>query len=383
MKLPPYAGERLACAYFFAMPGLAYGILTSRLPAIRAAINADAGEIGFMLLALGMSTLVGLLACNFLIERFNAKSVTGFAAIFLALAITIAGIAASYSQITLFLLIAGFGVGLCDVGMNAQGIFLERSRNILCLSFLHATSSIGGVTGSLSGSLFAGLGLAPFWNLAIILGLYLLLWPFAYKYMPVDKAPQPKKSFRPCWSPVPLFVLLCGALSLACHIAEGSTAEWGSLLLNTVKGASQQEAALVFAAFTGAMVICRLCSDSLRRHVSDFLLAGAGSLLGALGMAVALLSPWPWLCLIGYALLGAGLAPVVPILFSRAGAISSITPGKASSIVSIFSYAGLLLFPPFLGMLGEAFGLVNSLWIICGLCLLLAAGSIILRKKSA
>ncbi|MBD5552961.1 MAG: MFS transporter [Desulfovibrio sp.] len=381
IQKPAFLAERLACAYFFVMPALAYGILTSRLPALKTMLNADDGAIGFMLLALGLSTLVGLVACNFLIERFNARSVTGYAALFLAIAMTIAGIAASYWQITLFCLIAGFGVGLCDVGMNAQGIFLERSRNILCMSFLHASSSIGGVCGSLSGSLFAELELAPFWNFALILGPYLLIWPLAYFHMPVDKPARKAGTSRPCWAPVPMFVCICGLLSLVCHIAEGSSAEWGSLLLNTVKGASQEEAALVFASFTGAMVICRLGSDALRRHVSDRRLAVLGSLTGSLGMAVAILSPWPWLCLCGYAIMGAGLAPIVPILFSRAGSIPDVTPGKASAVVSVFSYAGLLLFPPFLGMLGEAYGLTRALWLISILCLLMAAGSQTLRPR--
>lgn len=376
-----FRARKLACAYFFAMPALAYGILTSRLPALKAIVGAEEGQIGFMLLALGCSTLVGLMACNFLIERYNARIVTALAGLWLAIAVTIAGYAASYWQLTTFCLIAGLGVGFCDVGMNAQGIFLEQRYNILCLSFLHACSSIGGVAGSLSGSLFVELGLSPFLNFVVILGLYLLLWPFAFKYMAQDKPlGQPGTKKARCWGPISLFVCLCGALSLICHIAEGSAAEWGSLLLNSVKHAPQEIAALVFAFFTGAMVICRLLSDRLRQHVSDFKLTLYGSLVGAGGMALVLLSPWPWLCLCGYAIMGAGLAPVVPVLFSRAGAVPGVSPGHASAIVSIFSYAGLLFFPPFLGMIGQAYGLASVLWLIVALCLIIALCSGILRK---
>lgn len=373
--------EKLACAYFFAMPALAYGILTSRLPALKNIVHANEGDIGFMLLALGCSTLVGLFTCNYLIELFNAKIITAFAGLFLAIAITIAGLASSFWELTTFCLIAGFGVGLCDVGMNAQGIFLEQRYNILCLSFLHACSSVGGVAGSLSGSLFAELSLSPFWNFIIILGAYLLIWPLAFKNMVQDKPIEKQVCKRPCWGTISIFVCLCGVLSLLCHVAEGSSAEWGSILLNTIKGASQEVAALVFAFFTGAMVICRFCSDKLRRHISDYHLAFWGSLLGACGMAIVLLSPWPFVCLLGYACMGAGLAPVVPILFSRAGAVPGISPGQASAVVSIFSYAGLLFFPPFLGMLGEAYGLSNTLWIIAGLCLAITAGSLTLKNK--
>lgn len=376
--------EKLACAYFFALPAIAYGILTSRLPALKLIVNADDGQIGFTLLALGCSTLAGLLACDFLIERYNARLVTAFAGLLLAGAIIAAGFASSYWELTGFCLLAGIGVGLCDVGMNAQGIFLERKYQIMCLAFLHACSSIGGVMGSLSGSLFADLNLSPFLNFLCILGAYLLLWPFAFKNMAHDKPLQKKGEKKRVWlGPISLFVVICGVLSLICHVVEGASAEWGSVLLYSVKGASQEVAALVFACFTGAMVVCRLCSDRLRRHVSDFYLSFFGSLLGAGGMALILLSPWPWLCLCGYAIMGAGLAPVVPLLFSRAGAVPGVSPGQASAVVSIFSYAGLLFFPPFLGMLGQKLGLASALWIIVALCLCLMFGSRVLRAPRA
>lgn len=383
----------MACAYFFALPAIAYGTLTSRMPAFKELVGADDGQIGFMLLALGGSTLVGLLACSFFIDRYGSRSITALAGLLLGLAMIAASIASSFWQMTGCCLLAGFFVGLCDVGMNAQGIFLEQRYSILCLAFLHACSSIGGVAGSLSGSLFARLDLSPFLNFVVVMGAYLLLWPVAFAFMARDnraraasarETPAPASpQGRLCWGPVLVFVGTCGLLSLVCHVVEGSTAEWGSLLLVQIKHASDEVAALVFAFFTGAMVICRMFSDRLRSWISSFHLLFYGSLLGAGGMALVLLSPWPSLCLAGYAIMGIGLAPGVPLLFSIAGAAPGVTPGKASGVVSVFSYAGLLFFPPFLGMIGEEFGLANTLWIVVALCLALAFGSYAIRRAPA
>lgn len=386
------AAKKMASAYFFALPALAYSTLTSRMPAFKELVNADDGQIGFMMLALGCSTLVGLLACSFFIDRYGSRLITSLAGLLLGLAMIAASFASSYWQMTGCCLLAGLFVGLCDVGMNAQGILLEQRYSILCLAFLHACSSIGGVVGSLSGSLFARLHLSPFLNFVIVMGSYLLIWPFAFAFMAKDKPGEAGKiaddTTHPAasprrlrWGPVLIFVGTCGLLSLVCHVAEGSTAEWGSLLLAQIKHASDEVAALVFASFTGSMVICRLFSDHLRSLISSFHLLFYGSLLGGAGMALVLLSPWPGLCLVGYAVMGAGLAPVVPLLFSLAGAAPGVTPGRASGIVSVFSYAGLLFFPPFLGMLSEEFGLANTLWVVVALCLALAFGSIPLRRK--
>lgn len=380
MQQQEFFRRRLACAYFFVMPSLAYGILTSRLPALKIALQANDSQIGYTLLGLGVATLCGLFGCNFLIHRYNAKIITALAAAFLACAMSIAGFASSYWQFTAFCLLAGFGVGLCDVGMNALGIHLEQTSKILCLAFLHACSSIGGAAGAISGSICAEFSIGPFWNFVIALGFWLCLWPWAFKNLQADK-----ETAKQATSPLPkgkisLFVFLCGALSLLCHIVEGSTAEWGSLLLTTVKKASQEEAALVFACFTGAMVICRLFSDRLRSRFSDFQLAFYGSLIGAAGMSLVLLSSQPLLCLAGYAIMGLGVAPITPLLFSRAGASPGITPGAASSVVSLFAYSGLLFFPPFLGILANRYGLLPTMWVIVAICLAMAAGSRILKK---
>lgn len=360
------------------MPALAYGILTSRLPALKIALQANDSQIGFTLLALGVATMCGLFGCNFLIRRYSARMITAIAAPCLAAAMTIAGFAGSYWQFTIFCLLAGIGVGLCDVGMNALGIHLEQSSKILCLAFLHACSSIGGAVGAISGSICAEFNIAPFWNFIFVLGSWLALWPLAFKNLQEDKA-RASASRLPRGA-ISLFVVLCGVLSLLCHIVEGSTAEWGSLLLTTVKRASQEEAALVFACFTGSMVLCRLFSDRLRSRFSDFQLAFFGSLTGAFGMGLVLIAGQPLICLAGYAVMGLGVAPITPLLFSRAGASPNISPGSASAVVSLFAYSGLLFFPPFIGILANRLGLLQALWLIVAICLGLALGSRILKK---
>ena len=378
MTISPVLKEKLACAWFFVTPSLAYGILSARLPALKIITDADDAETGTVLLALGCSTLVGLLVCGFLIEKFGARILAISGAVFLACAMSLASLASSWPMLALGCGCAGLGVGLCDVAMNALGIEIEKERKILVLAFLHGASSAGGVAGSLTGSLFAACNISPFLNFAIILGLWLCLAPIIIRYVPGSEyKTQSGKSFLAAF---PLIVLLCGILSLLCHVVEGSAAEWGSILLNTVKHASQQEAALTFACFTGGMVLCRFSADRLRQHINDIWLLFAGSLLGATGMILAILSPIPSLCLAAYALMGVGLAPVVPILFSRAGAVPGIGSGRASAVVSIFSYSGMLLFPPLLGYIAEESGLSHALWILVFCCLAVGLGSLALKK---
>lgn len=376
-NLKEFRRQRLACAYFFIAPALVYGILTSRLPAFKLLLNANDSEIGVLLLCLGLSVLFGLFVCSLVIDRLGVKNIIGATVILIAINISLASLAINLWQMAIFLIFAGVAVGFCDVAVNAQGICIEQRYHNYCLGNLHAWSSLGGVAGSLTGSFFAWLEFSPFLNMVIVLAIFIVFWPLAFRRMDAwSTSGDNKARKRLNWRGVAFIVWWCGILSLIVHIAEGSAAEWGSLLLHSVKGATTQMSALVFGCFTGAMVIGRFGTDIIRKYLSDVTLSFWGSLIGGAGIAIALLSPWPVLCLAGYAIMGAGLAPVVPILFSRAGASSSVTPGQASGIVSVFSYAGLLAIPPFIGMLGHAVGLVSALWIIVGLCVLLTFGSL-------
>lgn len=373
--------EKIACSWFFVAPALAYGLITSRLPAIKHVASLDDAAIATLLLALGVSTFAGLLLAGFAADKFGSKTITAVSIPVFLIAFTLASLSRGFAWIFCFFSLGGFAVGFCDVGMNALGIELERRRNARCLSFLHALSGLGGVVGALSGSLCAALDLSPFVNAVCALGLFICFMPLACRFV---MASPPAAAKNLAIGVVPLAAIAFGLANLLCHIAEGSAGSWGSLLLTSVKSASQREAALVFAAFTGSLVCCRLFADNLRSKISDIKIAVGGGLLGCAGMALVLLSPWPWLCLLGYALTGFGLAPIAPLLFSRAGELPGVSPAKASAVISVFSYAGLLLFPPFLGFLAADFGLNNALWTVpCALVLMLPLFAPLGRRASA
>lgn len=380
-KLDAYNRERLACAYFFAAPGLAYGIFTARLPAIRNLVHANDGQIGLLLLAFGASSFVGLVCCHPLMARFGAKKIIGLTGLLLPFLMSAAVVTHSYIYLVSVCLFCGLVSGLCEVAMNAQGMMIEQRYARHCMSSLHACFSLGGMSGSLAGSLFAALNIGPALNFLLVSGFYALLLPLAYRRMANGSVSATRRKDKVSKRGLPMFIYLLGLVSMLCYVSEGSVGEWGSILLHTEKGAPQDIAALVFGCFCVAMVIFRLLGDRLRDVLGDVFLACAGGLLGAFCMCVVLLSDSPILCLFAYTCMGAGFAPIVPILFSRAGSVPGIEAARASSAMSILSYTGLLVFPPFLGMLGDAIGLNNALWIITFSCLVIGVTSPFLLRK--
>lgn len=373
---------RRAMIFFFFSTGSIYGLLTARLPALREQLQAGEALVGMAMLCLGCGSLAGFAAMHVLQRRWGAQAILRLGSAGLLLSLPLCGLAP-----TGFLFCAACGLlggcfALADVAMNTQGILLEQRLRRNCLSGLHACYSLGGLGGSLLGAIFAALGATPLVTFVTVMGCLLGGWLLASPHLLPDKADSPAAAKERPERGVPLFIYFCGLLALAAYAVEGSCAEWSALLLHTVKGAPESVAALSFGAFSVAIALSRLLGDGLRQRWGDFALLLGSTSAAFCGLSIVLLSPWPVLCLAGYALTGAGMAPIMPVLLSRAGSRSDISPQRATTAIATLGYAGLLVIPPGIGWLAQWYGLPTALLLPLLLALLLMASSLLFRRPA-
>ena len=92
------------------------------------------------------------------------------------------------------------------------------------------------------------------------------------------------------------------------------------------KSAPESIATFVYAVFSTVTVFCRMCLDKLRLKIGDFRIVLFGSVFAFVGMLLVLRFASPFICLIGYAFLGVGLSPLIPIIFSKAGMLAKDEP---------------------------------------------------------
>lgn len=383
MRWTALAQAKAACAYFFVIPGLVYALFTSRLPALREQVAANEAEIGFILLSLGFSGLIGLVLCAPLIRRTSSRLVLRVASLLMLVALPLASLADSPLLLAAGGIFIGLSTGFADVAMNTQAIEVEKHFSVRCLAFMHAGYGFGALCGSVAAAVLASLGISPFWNFVLLMAVMAVFRPFVVHHLqddsltvPREDAPAAKKR---AFALPPLMVILCGLVASCDYATEGSVGEWGALYLFSVKGTSEQTAALVYGVFSVSAVICRLMTDTLRVHFTDFQIMFCGSIAAVIGMATVLWAPGAPLTLCGYACMGLGLAPIVPILFSRAGSCPGVSASAASAVVSVLAYSSLLLFPPLIGLIAHAYGLQTALLLPLLLCFLLVAASFLFR----
>lgn len=378
---PSAAASRWACAYFFAVCGLAYGSVMSRIPAIKVQAGLDEAQLGSALLWLGLGALTAFPLAGWVISRVGSRLVQWVGGLALLLLFPLAGMAAGQWSLSFALYGMGLATGATEVAMSTQAVLVEKALRRPCMSSLHAMFSLGGLLGAVGGSLFSSFGVNPLPHFCLTAACVMLFLPFAASYLLRD-APevQREKTSAPFRLPGP-GIFVYGLLALCSYASEGSVGDWGALLLHQVKGATEQTAALAYAAFSVTMVVARLGGDRMRSAFGDARLMLYLALIATGGMLTSQFSPWPLLCLLGYAAMGLGLSVIVPIIFSAVGKRKDVSVSTGATIVSSLAYGGQLMVPPLIGILGHRVGLHNAMFVVVFLCLCLVLGSRLFKEE--
>ena len=221
----PYRTALSACAAFFAGPGIFYGMLTSRMPALKAQAGVSEGEIGLLLLSLGLSALVMLLMSSLLVTKFGSRRVLGWGSLVCMAGIPVAAFAADFWVLWGAFILFGFGMGLWDVSMNVQGMGVERRYSKSSMLILHASYSTGSVIGAASGAFFAAAELAVVPHFLTVFVVYLAVRAWAKTKLHEDQPAGGAAKESGSIFGLPLIVYVFGLMAACAYASEGSAAE--------------------------------------------------------------------------------------------------------------------------------------------------------------
>jgi len=365
---------RVAVASIFFVNGAVLASWVPHIPAVKSRLGAGEAALGWALLAMAAGAVVALPLAGWLVGRFGSRVMTLSAAAAFCLAMPLPVFSPSLPVLALSLAVLGALNGLLDVSMNTQAAALERAVGRPIMSSFHALFSTGGMVGALgaSGAMAAGSGDASHVITAAVLMLGVVALAARRLLPSEDERPGPA-FVRPSRALVGL-----GMLAFFGLLAEGAMADWSAVYLRETLGSSLAVAATGFAAFSLAMAVGRFMGDML---VSCFgaraVLRGSGSVAAA-GLGGALLIGHPLAGIIGCALVGLGIANIIPVLFSAATRVAKTEPGTALAAVATIGYGGFLSGPPLIGITAEAAGLPVALGLVSAACVLVAvlAGSV-------
>jgi hypothetical protein len=284
------------------------------------------------------------------------------------MAITAAGMACGLALVgtlvSLPLLVIGVivfaaGSGAFDVAINGAALGHDRWSRPAQLTLLHAAFSGGGMAGAVGGGALIGAGLS-----------FQLVYPLLVAVVLVVaglSAGAPQRSLGAGGAvprPIALAMLPLAGLAALAFVVEGSMETWSAIYLRDVLGSAAFVGALGPGAFHAAMLIGRLVGAGVAGSLgAPATLLVCGSMTVA-GMGIALLVPVAVVAIIGTAIAALGASFVVPVVVSLAGRRAGPYAGRAASYMLSLGYAGFLIGPSLVGLLGELAGLRAALVVV-------------------
>ena len=358
---------RLSVSAAFFLFAAVVGNWAPRVPAVKERADLGNDELGIALLALAAGFLAGTRIAPAAMARWGSAAVVRAATHALCLSLLGPALARDLPTLAGALALMGALGGICDVGINTQGVLVERAQGRPLMSGLHALWSVGAMAagGAAAAAAAAGVSVVAHFASAGLLLLVVSVASLRWLVPGGQAADAPRTSAAGARRR--LGVALLGVIAFAGFIAEGAAADWSAVYLRDELGAPPGVAALGFTVFAAAMAAARFAGDAVVARLGPVVVARVGALVAALGLGAALLVEAAAAALLGFALLGVGVGPVVPLAFSAAGNVdrSSRVLGR----VVMMGYVGSIVGPAAIGFAAARIGLRAALVLPAALAL--------------
>ena len=362
---------RTGVAVVFGLNGFGYGSWVPRIAEIKDDLDLSAGQLGLTLFMAAIGALIAMPLAGAAAHRFGSRAASTVTVVWYGLSLPGLALAPGPVWLGLALFLLGASSGALDVSMNAQGVTVERHHWRPIMSSLHGVFSLGAMAGAGTTGLIAatGVGLLP--HLLAVGLLSATIGLIACR--PMLPAEAEGGAAGPGFARPSRALVLPGLVALAGLLSEGAMGDWSAVYLKASLGAGTTLAATAFAAFSLAMAGGRLLGDRLVARLGGDRVVRAGGALAACGLGLTLLIGQPLIAVLGFGLVGAGLACVFPVVLSAAARTAGVAPSAAIAAVCTLGYLGFLIGPPSIGGLAELIGLPAALGVVVLLCALIAA----------
>jgi len=369
--------ERISTRIAFFISGFGTAAWAPLVPFAKARVGLGNGTLGLVLLCLGAGSIMAMPLSGVAAGRFGCRAVLLTATGLMCLTLPLLTIVGSVYLLSVTLFLFGASAGSIDCAMNIQAIIVERASGRSMMSGFHALFSIGGIVGAAMVSVLLSFGASPFLSaFSVAIGIVLALSRAEAHFLRYGAAGK-----GPLFAIPRGIVLFIGILCFVVFLTEGSALDWSAVFLTSVRGVKPAYAGLGYVAFASMMTLGRLGGDTIAQRFGRGKIVVMGGLVAASGLALVALVPDWTIGLLGYALVGAGCANLVPILITAAGRQKDMPEHVAVPAVSTLGYAGILAGPAAIGFLAHAASLSTAFLIMAFLLLGVAMSGFVLRTR--
>lgn len=345
--------HRYAVAAAFFAQGMVFISLTTRLPALQRIWKLDETGMSLLLLMMVLLSGAGSVLAETLAKRGQSSTLLRMGLGLIVLAVPTLVLAPVFAVFVLGLAGYGIALGVVDAACNMQAVAVEHRYERPILPSFHGAWTLGGAVGA---ALALALGSLPFEVTAavVVVPLVVALAPFLERVGLPDLTDLPTVSWRP--------ILLVGLAMVLFYMVDTAAFTWGPTYLDTVFSTPSQLVALATLPYLLASGTMRLAGDDLVRRFGPVSVLRFGTVVAVAALALVVLAPsWP-LAVLGFTLVGGGVAVVAPLSFSSAARIAgegtddpATRHARVDAVIgrfNQFNYVGALLGAVMTGLVG-------------------------------
>lgn len=352
----------------FLLAGFSAAAWASLVPVAKAATGVNEGQLGLVLLCLGIGSLLAMPVSGVVSTRHGCRKVLMVCGVALCACLPLLASVQNVFTLAAALFFFGAMIGTFDCVMNIQAVIVERDSKRPLMSGFHGFFSLGGLLGAATTSTIMDLGVSPFATVsAIALAGVLLLMIIRRHVLPYGNPAEGPPFALPRGE-----VLFLGMLCMTVFLVEGSMMDWSAVMLTENHGMPVAQAGYGFAAFSLTMTFGRLTGDRIVARVGRRRVVTVGGLLAMGGILLATLVPLWQAALLGYAMVGLGCSNIVPVLFTAVGRQTSMPQSVAVPAMSTLGYAGVLAGPAAIGFIAHHSSLPMAFLLVAALMLFVA-----------
>lgn len=362
-----YLKARWVVWLHFLMGGILFATWGVEIPNIKTHYNINEADLGLLLTGVGIGALSALSIAGRIILWLGASRVVLYTHISVSVLITFLFVLPSLTYLLSAAFLFGFFASMADVAFTSEAAELELRSQKPLMSVCHGMFSLGGMLGAAFGAGLLALKVSPQWHLIIMATLIVLSALYASWIKPDDFGLKERTIETTAQKRSLLFtrpVLLLGLLACLSLFIDGAMYDWSTLYMQQELKAPLDKAALAFACFSAAMSIARFSGDKLRSHFAPAPLLVACALMVGFAISTMLLIGNPYVALLCFALSGAGLANMIPILLSVAIKTSTGSTAQTIAAVSSLGYIGLMGGPAVIGFIAYGSSLTIALYAV-------------------
>ncbi|MAT06432.1 MAG: hypothetical protein CL424_15445 [Acidimicrobiaceae bacterium] len=319
----------LAVAAQFFVNGAMTGSFIARAPQLRDRIGVSVDGYGLLLT---IAASVGVLSSAFagrIIHAASTRRVLQVGAAAMVLSLPVIGGARSPVVWLAGMFVYIFVDALVDISMNLQGSWISARRHTPIMNRLHGLWSLGMLTGGLGAVGANAADLSTFVHLALVAAVMAVALAFVTHHLlrsdleghgEAAVEPVVGRKGRPSRLPVVLLV----AAGMFAVIMEITGGDWATFRLTDDFGSSAAIASAAFVAYTVGMTAMRFGGDSLQTRLGRMGLHRLSLTIASVGFVTASVVPNQTVALIGFFLVGLGVATFMPKLYDDAARL----PGR-------------------------------------------------------